>query len=115
VDYLNADVTHHEDVTILNEVRVGTTAWPRIGPIRTALSGEIEVDRSIFRELLTSADKVSVDVGLGDRCYPKVIVRGELYVLLNVSLGIDNERFSRFLTSNEVGVLGEVGIEYLTE
>jgi hypothetical protein len=66
-------------------------------------------------EFLTAAHKVRVDVGLGNRRDPKVVIRRQLLVLLNVSLGVDNERFPRFLTSNEVGVLGEVGIEYLTE
>jgi hypothetical protein len=73
------------------------------------------VNRAVTSEFLTAAHKVGVDVSFRDRCDAKVVFSREFSVLLNVSLGIDHERFPRPLTSDEVCVLGEVRIEDLTE
>lgn len=50
-------------------------------------------------ELAAAGEKVRVNVSLGGCDEPKTFISGEAHVAIDVTLGVDNERFARLLAA----------------
>src|SRR5699024_4175889 len=77
-------------------------------PVLASFAGD--VNRGVGRrgQFSGPGEVVGVDVGLGHRHDLHVVFAGQVEVDVDVSAGIDHDRFSFGLASDEVAGLGEV-------
>ena len=102
-------------VSVLQEVGVRSISRPLIQPIGTALPGKIEFNIRVLRKLPRATHKVGMDMRFRHcRDFQAVFV-GDVPVKVDITLGIDQQGFARALTSDEIGVLGQIGIEDLSK
>ncbi len=118
---LNLDVADREGVAVVKQLGIVRAAAlfrlfdPLVLPVVGALVGEVQLCIEALGKLTGARQEVGVDVRLRNGHNFNALFFGELQVLVDVALGVDDKRFTGLLAANEVRVLSEFGIENLTE
>jgi hypothetical protein len=99
VNSLDANLSNHEVIAMLEKMCVWSPFWPPVDPIRFTHRGEVEVNVMILGELLCPADKVRMDMRLCDRANAQPIFPGKFSIPVDVAFGIDNQSLLRLLTA----------------
>jgi len=121
VDSCDLDGSDGERVSVVEPLDVVLSArlvrrlGPLVLPVLVALVREVEGRVEALGKLAGAGKEVGVNVRFGDPDDRKAFVFGDVEVLIDVPFRIHEERLSRFLTPNEVGVLRELLVENLSE
>jgi hypothetical protein len=109
VERLDQDVAHGEAVAVAEQDGpVG--GRESVAPVVPTLVREVEPRLGPGGELAGPGAEVGVDVGLGDVGDAELERGGQGEVLVDVTVGVDDERFLRLDTPDEVARLRELGV-----
>src|SRR5688500_4981669 len=75
---------------------------PCVLPVVAALGRQIHCRTSALRELASAGEEIRMNVSLRHRSDSKALGRGDFDVALDVALGIDDQRFTRPLATDDV-------------
>ncbi len=116
VQCLDLYVPDLERVPILQEVDVVVRVLgPVVLPVRISLVRQVELDAVLLGELPRAGEEVCVDVRLGHRHDTQALLGGDLRVAIDIPFRVDDDRFTASLAADEVGVLGQIRVEDLSE
>src|SRR5699024_5037025 len=100
---LDGDVADGDGVTVHETFGVETVL-----PVLASFAGDVDRGAGRRGQFSGPGEVVGVDVGLGHRHDLHVVFAGQIEVDVDVSAGIDHDRFSFGLASDEVAGLGEI-------
>ena len=112
---LQLDVADAEGVAIVQEAHIDIAFGPFELPIRPAFRREIADHSVALHQLACSAEVIGVDVSVRHGGNAQIIFCGNLEVTVNVALGVDHDRLTGTLATDQVDVLGEGGVGDLSK
>jgi hypothetical protein len=94
-------------------VRIRGAEEPFVLPLGAAFAGGVDGDATLG-ELAQSGDVVGVNVRIGGGDDAELVLGGEVEVAIDIAFGVHDDGFTGAGASDEVGVLGELGVEDLS-
>ena len=89
-----ASIFEHHVIVVLNE---------GVLPVRRTFVGNVNLCPDFFGQLAATSDVVSVNMSFGCGNNLHTFAVGGFEVMVNTSIGVDQDRFTRFLASHHVG------------